>query len=412
MRYTARHKLALLMMAKRLRDKEGISLRKSAERVQVSADLLLKWEERFSLGNNPIEALLKTKKKSIHPSPLGQLKPLKEALLKYIFEKRKQGIEISTLAIVVVASNLSTKFGKKNFIARCNAVKHFVKAHSLVYQMGTHLCQHKPEEVEAEASNYMHLIRTLLFGPHRDQRFILNMDQTLVFFLMSTKRTLEVVGKRTIHIRMSTNDTRRATVAVMIAGDGTVLPSMIIFKGKHNGRITRSEFTMYPAGHHYCCQEAAWMDKRVMLAWVEKVLAPYVAMAPEDIIPLLILDSYRCHMMASVVSKIQELGVEVKHIPGRCTSLCQPVDVGFNKPFKSHIQKMWINWMIAEGVQEGTISSPTRHDVAVWVDEAMAKMKEKQQIIKNAWLKMGFEWFDKEEGEGVLGELGGMEGIV
>jgi hypothetical protein len=37
MRYTARCKLALLRMAKRLRDEEGISLRKSAERVQVSA---------------------------------------------------------------------------------------------------------------------------------------------------------------------------------------------------------------------------------------------------------------------------------------------------------------------------------------------------------------------------------------
>jgi hypothetical protein len=68
--------------------------------------------------------------------------------------------------------------------------------------------------------------------------------------------------------------------------------------------------------------------------------------------------------------------------------------------------------MIAEGVQEGTTSSPMRHDVAVWVDEAMAKMKEKQQIIKNAWLKTRFEWFHKEEGEGVLGELGGTEGIV
>jgi hypothetical protein len=55
---------------------------------------------------------------------------------------------------------------------------------------------------------------------------------------------------------------------------------------------------------------------------------------------------------------------------------------------------------------------PTRHDVAVWVDEAMAKMKEKQQMIKNAWLKTWFEWFEKEEGEGVWGELGGMEGIV
>jgi hypothetical protein len=59
-----------------------------------------------------------------------------------------------------------------------------------------------------------------------------------------------------------------------------------------------------------------WMDKQVMLAWVEELLAPYVVMAPKDIVLLLILYSYQCHMMASVVYKIQELGVEVKHIPG------------------------------------------------------------------------------------------------
>ncbi len=88
-RYTARRKLGLLTMAKRLRDEEGISLQKSAEHVQVSAGLLVKWEERFSIGNDPIKALLKTKKKTIHPGPLGKLKPLKEALLKYIFEKCK-----------------------------------------------------------------------------------------------------------------------------------------------------------------------------------------------------------------------------------------------------------------------------------------------------------------------------------
>jgi hypothetical protein len=183
-------------------------------------------------------------------------------------------------------------------------------------------------------------------------------------------------------------------MAVTIAGDGMVLPSTIIFKGKHDGRIARLEFATYPAGHHYRCQEAAWMDEQVMLAWVEEVLSPYVTTAPEDINPLLILDSYQCHMMASVVYKIQELGVEVKHIPGGCTSLCQPVDVGFNKPFKlnfSHIPKIWIKWMIAKGVKEGTTSLPTGRDVAVWVDKVMAKMKEEQRIIKNAWLKTGFE---------------------
>jgi hypothetical protein len=90
----------------------------------------------------------------------------------------------------------------------------------------------KEEEATRAASNYMRLIRPLLFGPHRDRRFILNMDQMLVYFLMSTKRMLELVGKKTIHICTSTNDTRWATVAVTIVGDGTLLSSTIIFKEK------------------------------------------------------------------------------------------------------------------------------------------------------------------------------------
>ena len=79
----------------------------------------------------------------------------------------------------------------------------------------------------------------------------------------------------------------------------------------------------------------AWMDEPVMKQWVDVVLKLYVETAPDLIITLLILDSYHCHMMSSVMHYIQELGVEVQHIPGGCTSLCQPVNVGFNKPFKT-----------------------------------------------------------------------------
>jgi hypothetical protein len=141
------------------------------------------------------------------------------------------------------------------------------------------------------------------------------------------------------------------------------------------------------------------MDERVMIAWVDKILKPYVADAPKDIIPLLILDSYRCHMMGLVVQRIQELGVEVRHIPGGCTSLCQPVDVGFNKPFKDRMRKQWLSWMIAEGIIHGTTKQPSRRDVAGWVDRAMTEMKGKEQIIKNAWRKTGYEWFPKEVDE-------------
>jgi hypothetical protein len=101
------------------------------------------------------------------------------------------------------------------------------------------------------------------------------------------------------------DDTKRVTIAAMIVADGTLLPLMIIFKGTPNGRVARTEFVAYPTTNHYRCQENAWMDKQVMLVWVNEVLVSYVVTAPDNIVPLPILDSYRCHMMGSVVQRIQ-----------------------------------------------------------------------------------------------------------
>ena len=74
-----------------------------------------------------------------------------------------------------------------------------------------------------------------------------------------------------------------------------------------------------------------------MLEWIEKILKPFIAIAPENAIPLFMLDSYQCHIMASVISLILQLGMEVKHIHGGCTSLCQSVDVGVDRSMKKHL---------------------------------------------------------------------------
>jgi hypothetical protein len=203
--------------------------------------------------------------------------------------------------------------------------------------MGMHALQRPLAKVESKAFDFMQFMCCIVSSGNCDRRFVIYIDQTPVYFTMNAKRTLEVVGKKTIHISTSTNNMKRVTVGVTIMADGMLLPSTLVFKGTTpNGRIVTKEFPSgdYPTTHFYKCQEAAWMDKQVMIAWMNKVLAPYVAMAPDHIAPVLILDMYQCHLMALVVQMIQELGMEVKHIPGECASLCQAVDVGFNKPFK------------------------------------------------------------------------------
>ena len=78
---------------------------------------------------------------------------------------------MSILALVVKASLLSPIFNEKHFVARVSAVKQFVRVHLLVYRVGMHVSQRKPDEVAAESSDYMDLMRQIVEGPRRNRRF-------------------------------------------------------------------------------------------------------------------------------------------------------------------------------------------------------------------------------------------------
>jgi hypothetical protein len=62
----------------------------------------------------------------------------------------------------------------------------------------------------------------------------------------------------------------------------------------------------------------------------------------------------------TVVSRIQELGIEVVPIPGGCTCVVQPVDVGFNTPFKSAYRAYFRSWLVQKAMLYGTIQCPER----------------------------------------------------
>ena len=101
--------------------------------------------------------------------------------------------------------------------------------------MGTHKSQCDPCKAATEALDYMQHIRVKLAQPNRHADYIINMDQTPIPFTFNSKRTLEMVGKKTVHIRKSTNDTKRATLALTVTGSGKMIRPMLTFKGTANG---------------------------------------------------------------------------------------------------------------------------------------------------------------------------------
>ena len=139
------------------------------------------------------------------------------------------------------------------------------------------------------------------------------------------------------------------------------------------------------------------MDETCMLRWIDEVLKPYLVVnrPPPGIVPVILLDAYRCHMMGSVTDAIADLGIEIVSIPGGCTGLCQPLDVGINKPFKARVRALWEEWMIDEIDRTGMVYAPTREDISSWVAQVVWGMEGKP-LMRNAWRKTGYDWFPEE----------------
>ena len=102
-----------------------------------------------------------------------------------------------------------------------------------------------------------------------------------------------------------------------------------------------------------------------MNEWIDIVLMPWKADLdannPSLQPPILVLDAYHVHQMDSVINQIQSMGIEVIHVPAGCTYLCQPVDVGINKPIKTRLTKPWEDWMTdGAGVVNGIAKEPPR----------------------------------------------------
>ena len=105
---------------------------------------------------------------------------------------------------------------------------------------------------------------------------------------------------------------------------------------------------------------------------------------------ILLLDQFLVHMMASVANAIQALGVQLEFIPASCTSLVQPVDIGYNKAFKAKMRDKYREWMLGQDPNK-PIPTTSRRQLATWIVSAQKNVG--AETIRNAWRKPGLSYF-------------------
>jgi hypothetical protein len=209
----------------------------------------------------------------------------------------------------------------------------------------------------------------------------------------TSKKTLTFKEQKTVNIKEIKTSVGRISALLTVCADGTKLEPLLVYKAKPNGTVVR-ELKNYPEGAQYTVQENAWTDEAVMLFWVEKILKPYVAKVPAGVVPYLLLDKYTCHYQGSVACAIEDLGVEWDIIPGGCTGLIQPLDVGINKPWKNRLRYKIEDYIMEQEHFDRITPKVMRPLMAKWAVASWEKVH--KDTVYNSWRHAPWSYFPDE----------------
>ena len=103
---------------------------------------------------------------------------------------------------------------------------------------------------------------------------------------------------------------------------------------------------------------------------------------------MMVYDSFRGYLEESVKTKFKQHNFHLAVIPAGLTSLCQPLDISINKPFKDNLRKEWHEWMVQGGAgvtAAGNLKRARISDVCGWVKRSWDAISD--QIVFNSFKK-------------------------
>ena len=181
---------------------------------------------------------------------------------------------------------------------------------------------------------------------------IVNSDQTGVVYGPGSKLTWAPQGSKQVSL-IGADEKRAFTALLSINANGYALPVQAIFEG-----LTDKSCPSPAAAHYADCLEAGfhfvpsekkgnhWSNQRTMQRFVNEILAPYFdtqkthISLPQTQKSLWIIDVWSVHRSNEFLGWMQDNHptILIDFVPGGCTGVSQPLDVGINRPFKQSIK--------------------------------------------------------------------------
>ena len=276
--------------------------------------------------------------------PLTYPLEVEKDILSWLLELRDLHVPVSILTLQEKAKRV-VRPHNPTFNASRGWVERFFARHRLSLLSRTSVSQKLPKRLEGSITKFYEDARRYMRIGRYPRLLVANMDEMPAFFDMIPAKSICKTGSRECIVRTSGSEKKHVTVVLSAAADGTMLPPMLIFKGKTDKTIKKLRI---PEGFIVKTQEKSWMDEGLMEVWIEEIWLKYVREVSKQLEfddSLLTFDEFSAHKTDNVRSKLVKNKSDILMISPGCKSKCQSMDVCINKPFKAILRKCWVTYI-------------------------------------------------------------------
>ena len=225
-------------------------------------------------------------------------------------------------------------------------------------------------------------------------------DQTQVVYAPGDHLTWAETGAKQVPI-LGGEEKRAFTVLVSVACNGNVLPMQAIYSGKtHCSRPSPTSPNYNDLiSKGFIFQESGtttyWSNFEMMKTFVNKILAPYFDKMKADLdLPrsqkaLWLIDVWSVHRSNEFREWMRNHhdNIVLDYVPGGCTSIAQPCDVGIQRPFKLSIKRSYHEDVVTEILEQLNANvSP------IVVDTRLPKLRDQS----TRWIWKAYETINKD----------------
>ncbi|XP_021503771.1 pogo transposable element with ZNF domain isoform X3 [Meriones unguiculatus] len=166
-------------------------------------------------------------------------------------------------------------------------------------------------------------------------------------------------------------------VVLAILADGTVLPTLVLYRGQVNRPANVPDSILLEA------KESGYSDDEIMELWSTLVWKKHTACQHSK--GMLVMDCHRTHLSEEVLALLSASSTLPAVVPAGCSSKIQPLDVCIKRTVKNFLHKKWKE-QAREMADAACDSDVLLQLVLVWLSEVLGVIRDSPELVQRSFL--------------------------